>query len=139
MHKDRAQPFRSPQDQIHCGILFLTRQMRNLGRHEREQCLREVWELARRRADLLTLQIIRGYRECRKKSGPTYLRHQAWYWSNRDNSEFWAEWERRFPRSETAATADSIRANLELIEPWNSATGKVANWRGPPGAYDGGS
>ena len=73
----------------------------------------DVWEWARRRADLLSLQIIRGYRECRKKSGPTYLRHQAWYWSNRDNPEFWAEWERRFPRSETEGTADNIRAELE--------------------------
>ena len=113
MHKDRAQPFCSPQDQIHCGILFLTRQLRNLGQHEREHCLREVWEWARRRADLLSLQMIRGYRECRKKSGPTYLRHRAWYWSNRDNPEFWAEWERRFPRSETEGTAESLRAELE--------------------------
>ena len=60
MHKDRAQPFCSPQDHIHCGILFLTRQLRSLGQHEREQCLQEVWELARRRADLLTLQMIPG-------------------------------------------------------------------------------
>ena len=113
MHKDRAQPFCSPQDHIHCGILFLTRQLRSLGQHEREQCLQEVWELARRRADLLTLQMIRGYRECRKKSGPTYLRHRAWYWSNRDDPKFWAEWERRFPRSETEGTAESLRAELE--------------------------
>jgi hypothetical protein len=43
-----------------------------------------------------------------------YLRHRAWYWSNRDNRQFWAEWERRFPRSETAGTADSIRVKFEL-------------------------
>jgi hypothetical protein len=114
VHKDRAQPFCSTQDQIHCGILFLTRQLRNLGQHEREQCLREVWESACRQADLLTLQMIRGYRECCRRSGPTYLRHRAWYWSNRDNPEFWAEWERRFPTSETEGTVDSIRVKLEL-------------------------
>jgi len=112
VHKDRAQPFGSPQDHIHCGILFLTRQLRNLGQYEREQCLREVWEWARRRADLLTLQMIRGYRECCSRSGPTYLRYRAWYWSNRDNPEFWAEWERRFPRSEPEATAESLCAKL---------------------------
>jgi hypothetical protein len=111
--KDRARPFCSLQEQIHWGILFLTRQLQNFSQHERERCLQDVWEWARRRADLLSLQIIRGYRECRKKSGPTYLRHQAWYWSNRDNPEFWAEWERRFPTSETEGTADNIRAELE--------------------------
>jgi len=113
VHKDRAQPFGSAQDHIYCGILFLTRQLRNLGQYEREQCLREVWEWARRRADLLSLQMIRGYRECCKRSGPTYLRHRAWYWSNRDNPEFWAEWERRFRTSETEGTADNIRVELE--------------------------
>ena len=112
MHKDKARPFCAPQDQIHCGILFLTRQLRNFGQHEREQCLREVWEEERQRANLLCLQIIRAYREYCKKDGPTYLRHRAWLWSNRDNPEFWAEWERRFPRSETKATAESLRAKL---------------------------
>ena len=63
MHKDRAQPFCSPQDQIHCGILFLTKQLRNLSQQEREQCLQEVWEEARQRANLLCLQIIRAYGE----------------------------------------------------------------------------
>jgi len=114
VHEDRAQPFCSTQDQIHCGILFLTRQLRNLGQHEREQCLQEAWELARSRADLLTLQMIRGYRECCEKSGATYLRHRAWYWSNRDNPEFWAEWERRFLESETEGAAQRIRVKLEL-------------------------
>src|SRR5215470_8100724 len=69
VHKDRAQPFCSPQDHIHCGILFLTRQLRNLGQHEREQCLREVWEWARRRADLLSLEMIRGYRSAADGAG----------------------------------------------------------------------
>jgi len=111
VRKNRARPFCSPQDQIHCGILFLTRQLRNLSRQEREQCLKDIWEWALRRADLLTLQMIRGYREYCRRSGSTYLRHRAWYWSNRDNPEFWAEWERRFARSETEGTVDSIRVN----------------------------
>ena len=99
MSKDQAQPSCSPQDQIHWGILFLTRQLRNLRQHEREQCLQEVWEWARRRADLLCLQIIRDYRECHKESGPTYLRHVNWFWSKVENDpEFRTEWERRFPR-----------------------------------------
>jgi hypothetical protein len=106
--------FCSPQDQIQWGILFLTRQLRNLSPQEREQCLQEVWEWARRRADLQCLQMIRDYRECCKRSGPTYLRHRAWFWSNRDNSDFSAELERRFPGSETAGTAESIRVKLEL-------------------------
>ena len=46
-------------------------------RVEREQCLQEVWEWARRRADPLCLQMIRDYRECCKRSGPTYLRHRT--------------------------------------------------------------
>jgi len=119
VHKDRAEPFCSPQDQIHCGILFLTRQLRNLSRQEREQCLQEVREEARQRANLLCLQIIRAYREYCKKDGPTYLRHRAWLWSNRDNPEFWAEWERRFPRSEAEGTAESIRVKLEPSWPRN--------------------
>jgi hypothetical protein len=61
----------------------------------------------------LSLQMIRDYRECRKKSGWTYLRHRVWYWSNRDNPEFWAEWERRLLKSETEGTAESLRAELE--------------------------
>jgi len=83
----RARPFCSVQDQIQSGILFLTRQLQNLSSHERKQCLEEVWDWARQRADLLSLQVIRGYRECCRRSGPTYLRHRAWYWGNRDNPE----------------------------------------------------
>jgi|SRR6516225_8413942 len=112
MHKDKAQPFCSVPDQIHWGILFLTRQLRSLSRQEREQCLQEVREAARQRANLLCLQIIRAYREYCKKGGPTYLRHRTWLWSNRDNPEFRAEWERRFPRSEAEGTAESIRVKF---------------------------
>lgn len=109
MSEGRAQPFCSVQDQIQSGILFLTRQLQNLSSHERKQCLEEVWDWARQRADLLSLQVIRGYRECCRRSGPTYLRHRAWYWGNRDNPEFWAEWERRFSVPATDGTAESIR------------------------------
>jgi hypothetical protein len=119
VHKDKAQPFCSVQDQIHWGILFLTRQLRNFSRQEREQCLQEVREEARQRSNLLCLQIIRAYREYCKKGGPTYLRHRAWLWSNRDNPEFRAEWERRFPRSEAEGTAESIRVKLEPSWPRN--------------------
>ena len=112
MRTDSPQPFCSPQDQIQWGVLFLTGRLRNLGNYEREQCLRDVWEWARQRADLLSLQMIRGYRECCKKSGATYLRHRTWFWGNRDNPTFWAEWERRFPRSETER-AQNLRAKLK--------------------------
>jgi hypothetical protein len=89
------------------GILFLTRRLWNFSQQEQEQCLLDVWERARRRVDLLSLQIILDYRECCKASGLTYLRHRDWFWSNRDNPEFWAEWRRRFPSSETKRTAKS--------------------------------
>ena len=112
MSEGRAQPFCSVQAQIQSGILFLTRQLQNLSSHERKQCLEEVWDWARQRADLLSLQVIRGYRECCRRSGPTYLRHRAWYWGNRDNPEFWAEWERRFSVPATDGTAESICAKI---------------------------
>ena len=47
------------------------------------------------------------------RSGPIYLRHRTWFWSNRDNPEFWAEWERRFHRSEAEGTVEN-RAQLGL-------------------------
>ena len=112
-HLNRTKPFCSPQDQIQWGILFLSRHLRSLSPWEKEQYLQEVSEWARRRADLLYLQVIRDYRECCKRSGPTYLRHRTWFWSNRDNPEFSAEWERRFPGSETEGTLASIRVTLE--------------------------
>jgi hypothetical protein len=93
------------------GILFLSQHLRNCSQQEREQCLQEVWKWGRRRADLLCLQMIRDYRECWKASGPTYLRHRDWFWNNRDNPKFCAEWERRFTRSETEMTAESIASN----------------------------
>ena len=110
---NQTELFRAPQDQIQWGILFLSRELRYFSAQEREQCLQEVWEWARRRADLLCLQMIRDYRECCKRSGPIYLRHRTWFWSNRDNPEFWAEWERRFHRSEAEGTVES-RAQLGL-------------------------
>jgi hypothetical protein len=113
-HLNQTEPFCSAQDQIQWGVLFLSRHLRSLSPQEREQCLQEVWEWARRRADLLCLQMIRDYRECNKRSGPTYLRHRIWFWSNRDNPEFWAEWGKRFPGSETEGTAEGIRVKLGL-------------------------
>ena len=99
---------------------YLTRQLREFSQQEQEQRLQEAWEWARQRADLLFLQVIRDCRECCKRSGSTYLRHRAWFWSNRDDPEFWAEWERRFPRSETERTAESLRIKLELRYPGTS-------------------
>jgi hypothetical protein len=119
-HAAQTRPFCSPQDQIQWGVLFLTRQLREFSQQEQEQRLQEAWEWARQRADLLFLQVIRDCRECCKRSGSTYLRHRAWFWSNRDDPEFWAEWERRFPRSETERTAESLRIKLELGYPGTS-------------------
>ena len=75
-HLDQTEPFRSPQDEIQWGILFPTRRLRNFSQQERERCLQEVWEWARRRADLLALQIIRDHRECCKANGLTCSRHR---------------------------------------------------------------
>jgi len=76
-HLDQTKRFCSPQDQIQWGILFLRRQLRNFSQQEREQCLQELWEWARRGADLLSLQMIRDYRQCCKRSGSTYFRHRS--------------------------------------------------------------
>ena len=105
---DQTQPFRAPQDEIQWGILLLTKQLQNRDLQEREQYLQELWEWARQRADLLSLQIIRDYRESGKRSGPTYLRHRIWSWSNRDNPQFLAEWQRRFSRSEVEGEVDPV-------------------------------
>lgn len=113
-HAAQPRSFCSPQDQIQWAVLFLTRQLRDLSQPEREQRLQEAWEWARQQADLLFLQVIRDYRECCKRSGSTYLRHRVWLWSNRDNPEFLAEWQRRFPRSETEGTAESLRIKLDV-------------------------
>jgi hypothetical protein len=67
--------FCSPQDQIQWGILFLSRHLRGLSAWEREECLQDEWEWARQRGDLLCLQVVRDYRECRTESGPTYRCH----------------------------------------------------------------
>ena len=88
---NQTKRFSSPQDKIQRGILFLGRHLRNLSTWVREQCLQDAWEWARRRGDLLCPQIIRDYRECCKESGPTYRRHQDWFWSNWNNPEFWVE------------------------------------------------
>jgi hypothetical protein len=70
-----------------------------------------VAEWACRRGDLLSLQIIRDYRECSKESGPT---HQDWFSSNWGNPEFRAEWQKRVASSETERTAESLRDKLQL-------------------------
>jgi hypothetical protein len=113
-HTGETRPFCSPQDEIQWGILFLTRQLRNISQRERERCLQEVWEWARRRADLLCLQMIRDYRECLRANGSTYIRHRAWFWRNRNNPEFWLEWERRFPKVEPTNSANILQTKLGM-------------------------
>ena len=43
-HLNQTELFGSPQDQIHWGILLLTRQLGNFSPQERGQCLQDVWE-----------------------------------------------------------------------------------------------
>jgi len=107
-----SKPFCSPQDQIQWGILFLSRHLRGSSPWEREECLQDVWDWARKQGNLLCLQIIRDYRECLKESGPTYRRHQDWFLSNWNDPEFWAEWENRFSRSGSERTAESVCVKL---------------------------
>ena len=107
-----SKPFCSPQDQIQWGILFLSRHLRGSSPWEREECLQDVWDWARKQGDLLSLRIIRDYRECYKESGPTYRRHQDWFLSNWNDPEFWAEWAKRCPKSESERTAESICIKL---------------------------
>jgi hypothetical protein len=110
-HSDQTPPHLSTQDQIQWGILFLSRKLRNLSPEEREHYLQVVWDWARARADLLCLQMVRDYRECAKASGPTYTRHRDWFWRNRKDPEFWAEWDRRFPGIATQRKPDNLPAN----------------------------
>jgi hypothetical protein len=105
---NESKPFCSPQDQIQWGILFLSRHLRGSSPWEREECLQDVWDWARKQGNLLCLQIIRDYRECLKESGPTYRRHQDWFLSNWNDPEFWAEWQNRFSRSGSERTAESV-------------------------------
>src|SRR5271165_5306252 len=109
---NRTERFCSPQDQIQWGILFLSRHLRGSSPWEREECLQDVWDWARKQGNLLWLQIIRDYRECLKESGPTYRRHQDWFLSNWNDPEFWAEWENRFSRSGAERTAESVCVKL---------------------------
>jgi len=85
---NQTKPFCSPQDQIQWGILFLSRHLRGFSLFKREEYLQDAWEWARRQGDLLCLQIIRDYRECRKESGPTFRRHQDWFLNNWNDPEF---------------------------------------------------
>ena len=109
---NESKPFCSPQDQIQWGILFLSRHLRRLSLWEREECLQDVWDWARKQGNLLCLQIIRDYRECLKESGPTYRRHQDWFLSNWNDPEFWAEWEKRCPGPESERAAESVCIKL---------------------------
>jgi hypothetical protein len=104
--------FCSRQDQIHWGIVCLSRHLWGLSLWEREEYLQDEWEWARQQGDLLCLQIIRDYREYLKESGPTYRRHQDWFLSNWDSPEFWVELEKRFLRSANERTTESVRAKL---------------------------
>jgi hypothetical protein len=108
----QTERFCSRQDQIQWGILSLSRHLWGLSSWEREECLQDEWEWGRQQGDLLRLQIVRDYRECRKESGPTYRRHQDWFLSNRDNPEFRAELQKRFPRSAGERTTESVRGKL---------------------------
>lgn len=113
---NRTRRFCSPQDQIQWGILVLGRSLGRLAPWEREQYLQDLWECGRQRGDLLLLQIIRDYRECCKESGPTYRRHQDWFLSNWHNPKFWAELEKRFPRSGLQRTTQSIRMSRDAFD-----------------------
>jgi len=106
-----TEPFSSPQDQIQWGILLLSQHLRRLSPWEQAEYLQDVWEWARRRGDLLRLQIIRDYRESRKENGPTFRRHQDWILTNWNDPEFWAEWEKRFSRLRAERTAEFWVAN----------------------------
>jgi len=109
---NESKPFCSPQDQIQWGILFLSRHFRGSSPWEREECLQDVWDWARKQGNLLCLQIIRDYRECLKENGPTYRRHQDWFLSNWNDPEFWAEWEKRCPGPESERAAESVCIKL---------------------------
>ena len=76
---------------------------------EREEYLRDEWEWGRQQGDLLRLQIVRDYRECRKESGPTYRRHQDWFLGNWGKPEFRVELQKRFPRSAGDGTTENAR------------------------------
>jgi len=111
-HFDQLAPFQSLLDKIQWRFLFLSKRRWNFSQREREQCLEEVREWARRRADRLALQIIRDYWECCNASGPP---PSPWFWSNRDNPEFC--WKRRFSSSETNRTANSVRVKWDRDHP----------------------
>ena len=141
-HLNQTKPFCSPQDQIQWGILFLSRHLSKLSPWEREHCLQNVWEWARQCGDLLYLQMIRDYRDCCKESGPTYRRHRDWFLNNWNNPEFWAEWEKRFPR---LVTLPQISDTEERGEPLGQIAAEItrrsvqkmtANRRGPSSAGD---
>jgi hypothetical protein len=108
-----TEPFCSPQDQIQWGILSLSRHLWTLSPWEREECLQDEWEWGRQQGDLLRLQIVRDYRECRKESGPTYRRHQDWFLSNWDNPEFRVELQKRFLRSAGERATESVHLQKE--------------------------
>lgn len=108
----QTERFCSPQDQIQWGILSLSRHLWGLSPWEREEYLHDEWEWGRQQRDLLRLQIIRDYRECRKESGPTFRRHQDWFLSNWGNPEFRVELQKRFPRSTGERTTESVRGKI---------------------------
>ena len=83
---NQTKPFCSPQDQIQWGILTLGQHLRKLSAYERRQCLQEVWEWARQRADLPCLQMIRDYRGVLQRERATYRRHQDWFLSELEQS-----------------------------------------------------
>ena len=45
---------------------MLCRHLRGSSPWEREECLQDVWDWARKQGNLLCLKIIRDYRECLK-------------------------------------------------------------------------
>ena len=69
--------------------------------------------MASSKAKIQLIAMVAAWDRLVRESWRAGRRPPAWYWSNRDNPEFWAEWERRFPRSETEGTAESLRAELE--------------------------
>jgi hypothetical protein len=108
----QTERFCSPQDQIQWGILSLSRHLWGLSPWEREEYLHEEWEWGRQQGDLLRMQIVRDYRECRKESGPTYRRHQDWFFNQLGKTRISGGTAEALPQVSGERTTESVWGNL---------------------------